>query len=211
MQKGLQALDTFKSACIAFVNGINNTLDEHLLSSLQISRYAGFKDIHCLYRASSGAALDVAESACALLYHRSSVISEEIKRSMADYFAEHPQGMYLQICHSNGAIQVYNALKDLQSNREMIKRVVVVAIAPAKIIPSAMCGRAVNYVSVSHGIPRDIVPFFDVVGLIKNRQDVRFVQAHPKADLWDHSFLSPTYGAVMEQEIQNFIESMTIK
>ena len=58
---------------------------------------------------------------------------------------------YLQLCHSQGAIHVKNAL--LESAKEIQNRVIVVAISPACDYFKSLCFDSFNYAS-----NRDVIP-----------------------------------------------------
>ncbi len=61
-----------------------------------------------------------------------------------DFFEKDGSSKILQLCTSRGAIEVNNALKELPN--ELRKRVIVITIAPACLISTDDCHRAVNLV-----------------------------------------------------------------
>ncbi len=81
-------------------------------------------------------------------------------------------------------------------------RLIVVAIAPGAIVPKELCHMSYNYVSKG----RDFVPLTDIEGMRKYGNQLIHLDPHPKAKLWDHDFLSPTFADVLEGHINSFDE-----
>ena len=126
------------------------------------------------------------------------------------YFGKHEQGHYLTICHSQGAINVRNALEYYPEERR--KRIIVLAVAPAAYISPKMCKQAHHLISENDSIPslaamrsREHKPLFD-----RNNPNVTMLPRHPKENLFnDHAFESKTYEKQTENFIKNFVKNHT--
>ncbi|MEX0962287.1 MAG: hypothetical protein WDZ28_05480 [Simkaniaceae bacterium] len=111
-----------------------------------------------------------------------------------------PEVKILQYCHSHGATHVKNAL--LTSSEEVRQRIIVLAIAPAEIIPRKLCFQSYNYMS-----RRDFVTHFDIVGKMRHRDELTILDPHPDASFFDHDFLSPTFAPVIQYHINKYFEN----
>ncbi|MBS0626396.1 MAG: hypothetical protein JSS32_10130 [Verrucomicrobia bacterium] len=126
-----------------------------------------------------------------------------------------PNAKLIQFCHSKGAGDIYNAL--VQASPEIRNRVIVVAIAPAKVIPKELCFNSFNYAST-----RDIVHYGELfhAGLLdthdfrtsvpmnmaqEHREQLIMLEPHPEATGIDHDFQSPTFRKVIEDRLNDYI------
>ena len=115
------------------------------------------------------------------------------------FIATHePEEKFLQISHSGGSLQVYNAL--LTSPKSVQQRIINLALAPAAIIPKRLCFESYNYIS-----RRDIVTHLDVMGKMKYGRELQILEPHPDANFWDHEFLSPTFAKPIQRHITNYL------
>ena len=76
------------------------------------------------------------------------------------------------------------------------------ALAPAAIIPKRLCFQSYNYVS-----KRDFVTHLDVVGKLKYGHELHILDPHPKANFWDHEFLSPTFDDSKQKHIIDYLNN----
>ena len=104
------------------------------------------------------------------------------------------------------------------------QRFMVLAIAPATIIPDEICYRSYNYVS-----KKDFIPFIrpsllsiasaaQLMGqtnherpLIRdipsgNLGELRFLKPHRNTKLLDHNFDSPTFSSVKEEHLSEYFK-----
>ena len=116
-------------------------------------------------------------------------------------FSKNKNARILQICHSQGAINVRNAL--LSYDPALRLQIDVVAIAPGGYIYSDTCGSVHHY---RVPIYRDIVPYLDVAGLIRERHTTTTLKPHKDARWYDHTITSPTYQDVIKDHINKFKE-----
>jgi hypothetical protein len=188
-----------------FANGINNTKEESMQSALRLSQYAQGAKIHGIYNATNvrdnkalSICIDVLECFVGHIgFHTPPV--QLLKNAWARFMLTHgPDAKIFQTCHSGGADHVKNAL--LSSSESVRQRIIVLAIAPSVIIPRHLCFDSYNYVS-----KRDFVTHLDLWGKMRYSNELRILEPHPDADLWDHGFLSPTFEDVLKRHIQEYI------
>ncbi|KIC73306.1 hypothetical protein DB42_CC00170 [Neochlamydia sp. EPS4] len=117
------------------------------------------------------------------------------------FFDEYPRGEYFQICHSQGAINVRNAL--LSYDEKLHEQITVLAIAPAAYMYAGSCKEAYHYRAEAW---RDPIPYIDVGGLIRSKRDTVTLNSCPGAAFHDHSFQSPTYKKVKIDHINSFLK-----
>lgn len=116
---------------IRFQNGMANSLDDAKAHAIKISDLAGGVNVHCVYSPTAGIARDLFTAASG----QAGVLPPSILNILegwVDFFESHEEDRLLQICHSRGAIDVNNALKQLPEHLK--QRVIVVALAPGDII-----------------------------------------------------------------------------
>ena len=137
---------------IGFHNGICNTLDDVKYSAVQLSDRCGQgHNIHCTYSATVNAKSDVYSAALGQSKISTPVVLQLLER-WNDYFEQNSTDPLLQICHSRGAIEVYNALMHLPEEKR--QRIIVIAVAPAYFIPTTDAKKVVNLVIPSDPIPK---------------------------------------------------------
>jgi hypothetical protein len=186
---------------VAFVNGINHKPPRAVKCASLLSSLSGGFNIYVVYNPTDGLFGDLKKCYHELFKFKVTPPVKKLQEKW-DYFFKHAKKSerFLQFCHSQGAIQVRNAL--LHYPEERRKRIIVVAIAPGAYIGQEICCKAYHYIS-----RRDIVPYFDRQGLKKCKNSICFLTPHPDAAFFDHHFLSPTYRAAIEHHLQKFIES----
>ncbi len=137
---------------IGFHNGIRNTLEDVKSSAIQLSDRCGQgHNIHCTYSATAGAKSDVYSAALGQSRISTPGVLQLLER-WNDYFEQNSTDPILQICHSRGAIEVYNALMHLPEEKR--QRIIVIAVAPACFIPTTDAKKVVNLVIASDPVPK---------------------------------------------------------
>lgn len=129
-------------------------------------------------------------------------------------YKDKPGFKYLQICHQRGSLDLYDALESLPE--EVRQRVIVLAIAPTKVIPEELCYHAYNYRS-----RLDIIPYGAIVhaadllssGSVEGRdkalrhlQELVALTSHPLASGLDRDFQSPTFAETIDKHIQAYLK-----
>ena len=187
---------------IGFINGVNNRYGEALESVRYISRLAGGYNVHAVYNATHGFMTDLIECDMGLNGYVATEPVRQLHKMWDSYFAQaSSNGMFLQICHSQGAIHVRNALLDYPE--ELRARILVVAIAPGGYIYQQTCSTVTHYRAGPH---RDPIPRIDKAGAERSKESIVDLDSRPEAHLFDHSFMSPTYEDVLMRHIRNYMK-----
>ena len=176
-------------------------------SAWQLSSYAEGAKIYGTYNATNlrgtqpfSILADILECGIGHVgFHTSPV--QLLKNQWNHFIATHsPCAKFLQPCHSGGALHVKNAL--LTSPESVRQRIIVLAIAPAVIVPEELCFKSYNYIS-----RRDFVTHLDLAGKLKYGGELHILEPHPEASFWDHEFLSPTFRDPIQGHINDYIEN----
>lgn len=189
------------SGDVVFVNGVNHRPERAIKCATLLSNLSGGYNIYVIYNPTNGLLGDLKKCFHELIHFK---VSEPVYKlhQMWDYFfaTAGPYERLLQFCHSEGAIQVRNALARYPEN--LRNRIIVVAIAPGGYIDKELCYKTYHYIS-----RRDIVPHIDRKGFYRCRDRICVLTPHPEAAFFDHHFLSPTYRAAIQHHLQQFIQS----
>ena len=151
---------TFTTAGISLPNlgigGINGMLTEPsggFSHASYVTELAGGISINWTYNHTNGP-LDIVEVFAMNYLGFSPNTARELGNVWTRFHEKHldnPNVKYLQLCHSQGAIHTLNALINLP--KEIRDRVIVVAIAPAVLIPKALCFDSSNYACKGDPVP----------------------------------------------------------
>lgn len=183
-----------KKGGIGFINGIYNQFDDAKRNAETLSNYAKTK-IHLLHNATHYGPIDLVECVIGKL-GISTHPSELLQLQWEEFFDTHgPDAKFLQICHSQGAIHVKNAL--LNTPQHIRERIFVLAIAPGAVITPELCFKSWNYKS------RDIIPSL----CVSTSRFLIKLEPHSDAPLWDHFFDSPTYQNEILKVIKEYLET----
>lgn len=189
------------SGDVAFVNGVNHKPERAIKCGSLLSNLSGGYNVFVIYNPTHGLLGDLRKCFHELFRFK---LSQPVGKlhEMWDYFFETagPHERLLQFCHSEGAIQVRNALIRYPEN--LRRRIIVVAIAPGAYIDQGLCYKTYHYVS-----RRDIVPLLDRKGFKRCRDRVCVLTPHQDAAFFDHHFLSPTYRPAIYHHLNRFVES----
>jgi hypothetical protein len=185
---------------IGFINGIKTTFEETKQLSEMLSQSGNGVIIQSVFNATHGLIADVGR--CSLGYAGMTAPPVELlKETWNNFHATHgPEDKFLQFCTSGAATEVKIGL--LTSPKEVQDRIIVVAWAPACIIPDELCFKSYNYVS-----KRDFVPYFDIEGLIKYGDQLIRVEPHPEAPFFDHGYESPTNNQIVERHLREYLRN----
>ena len=205
---------TFDSTCqIGGVNGMNTSFSNALKYGKAISSLANNAKINWVHNHSNGIREDLYEVFFLNFWGYSPITAKLLVKTWTKFHKENfnsPDAKYLHFAYSQGCIHTYNALKQLPE--EIRNRIIVVAIAPAKIIPDDLCFRAANYASEN-----DIVPLAELAYNIlefplgmkdsaERRKQLILLKSHPDASGIDHDFMSPTFQEVMKRYIEVHVQ-----
>lgn len=185
---------------IGFMNGMAGVLKSAVASTLMVSDYSGGFHIDLSLNQTHGVPKDLIESYRALYNRVATKPVRVLHERWREFFEKNPDGHYLQICHSQGAIHVRNALMTCPA--EWRERLHVLAIAPAAYIDKGLCASVRHYTS-----ERDFVPLIDVKGRLACKDTTTVLKPHKDAPILDHEFASPTYSKVIQQHTRVFIRT----
>ncbi len=205
---------------IGGINGMDTSFDGAQSHASYIASFSQGKSVDWIYNHTNGKAADMAEIFTMNYLGVSPNTSRELQKNWTAFHEsnkEHPHAKYLHFCHSQGAIHTRNALARLP--QEIRNRVIVVAIAPAAIVPDEICYRSFNYAS-----KRDPVPYgalvhasgldtneFNTSTLVeKTLQDfsqLMVLDPHTDAPLFDHDFQSPTFADTIQKHIHEYLST----
>lgn len=190
-----------KPACAGFTNGMCNTEKQNLSSAEILSKFAGGRQIESTVSPTNSWFHDLFRSFHSLFFCLASNGVFGLHEKWNKHFEQKgADAVWLETCHSEGAINVRNAL--MSYNPQLRKMIDVVAIAPGCYIDRELCRSVHHYVST-----RDFVPWVDLVGRIRNRDTVHVLPAHKDASLWDHDFASPTYREVIKRHVEQHLKN----
>jgi RHS repeat-associated protein len=186
-----------KGGEIGFINGMCNKKKDALQNARMLSDLSGGYNIKLTHNASHGFLGDLVESA----YNKaggSTTPSKLLVAQWKTFFYFNKELKYLQICHSQGAIHVRNALKMLTSSER--DRIKVVAIGPGAYVSRDLCPDSSHYVS-----NRDPIPILDYKNMMT--ANITPLKPHPDAHFIDHNFDSPTFTHSLKYHISSYIKN----
>jgi RHS repeat-associated protein len=182
-----------------FINGVLNDFEDAYNAALHISKLAGGANVHSVHNATHGVFMDLFECFLGLNF----IATPPVTYLKEQWHKSYKEGnIMLQICHSQGAIHVRNALLDCQP--EIRNNVIVLAIAPAAYIYKETCDNMMHYRVLSS---RDFIPRIDILGSIRSKEYIVDLDSDVNAGVLDHEFMSPTYSEPLKNTITNFIKS----
>ncbi len=195
-------LQDYPDMGIGFINGIKNSYEEARESASYISDLANGANVHGVYNGSYNSPRDLFGCFLGLNFIATPPV-HYLHQQWDNFFGNSSSDAnFLQICQSQGAIHVRNALLDYSP--ELRERILVVAIAPGGYIYNQTCGQVVHYRVLPF---RDLVPYIDLIGMVRERDTTLLLKSHPHSHLHDHNFQSPTYKEALRYRIDNYLQS----
>lgn len=203
---------------IGGINGINTNYETMTSHAKYLNQFIPDQSLDWVYNRTHGALTDLGE-VFSLNYEGVSLnTSTLLFENWAQFLLENignPNAKYLQFCHSQGAIHTKNALES--APKEIRDRIIVVAIAPANVVPQELCFAAFNYAS-----KKDIVHYgelfyaalsdtirFNLSNAMKsalaNRAQLILLDPHPGATGIDHDWQSPTFAKKIRDHILEYM------
>ena len=198
---------------IGGINGIGNLLSDAFEHADCLSKAADNCKIEWVYNCSHSLPVDITKAV--LTNHKGIDASRKLLReNWMRFHEEHlndPDAKYMQFCHSQGAVAVKWELAALP--KEVRERIIVVALAPAAIIPKSLCFESYNYSSKRDPVPYGGFAAELVFSPIKGCQDLKdfkdliLLDPHPDAPFFDHAFDRPTFKQVITDHLENYIKN----
>jgi hypothetical protein len=205
---------------ITFINGMGNVFENAESNAKHLQKLCPSKPcIEGIYNPTNGAPIDLLEI-FTLNYRGYSPNTQDLLIQKWCEFHEQNKdksdAKILHFCHSQGAIHTKNALMHLPE--EIRNRVIVVAIAPAVVVPRGLCHASFNYASKN-----DIVPKGELLALLwqannigekeleeflinaeSAQHELTWLEPDEKAIGLDHSFQSPTFDRVIKAQVEKY-------
>jgi len=203
---------------IGGINGIGNSLKDAEENWTHLKSLSGDHQIQWVYNKSHSVPVDVVETAF-INFCGFSAPAKFLKENWTKFHEEHlddPGAKYLQFCHSQGVAHVNNA--GASCPQEIRDRVIVIAIAPATIIPKGVFFDVRHYASRLDPVPHAEVAFLGASDdeLIREfaqekldylKQSLILLDPHPDASFPDHGWTSPTFREKIQEEVEDFIHT----
>lgn len=184
---------------VSFINGMNHKPDRAVSCAKMLSEITGGYNVYVVYNPTGGFLHDLAKCFVELYNYKATPPIRKLHEKWDAFFDAYPKDRkLLQFCHSEGSIQVRNAL--FRYPPALRKRIIVIAIAPAAYIPDFICSDAIHYAS-----RRDIVPNLDKRGKKWCANKTVILTPHPRASIFDHHFLSPTYQPAINHHLKQYL------
>lgn len=203
--------------CIGGINGINTTKLGAESHASYIKKLANNYDVNWTYNRTHTAPVDIAEVFTMNYFGFSPNTAREMQNKWVNFHRmnkDNPNAKYLHFCHSQGAIHTKNALMNCP---KIVKdRVIVVAIAPAAVVPRKICHQSYNYASKNDIVPYGEIifsEFFASIGEYKslekafeNRKELILLDPHPDVKGIDHDFQSPTFEQKIREHTEKYLK-----
>lgn len=182
---------------IVYTNGINTSFEEALENAHYLSRLAGGYNVHIAYNATHGCLVDLVECGLGLCHVATDPVL--LLRELWDrHFDSHSEkGTILVIGHSQGGLNLRNALIDYSPERR--QRISVLSVASPGYTYEETCRRVIH---LRVSARRDWIPRSDPKGAKRVRGTIVDLVSHPDAPLHDHGLQSPTF----EQKMIEFFD-----
>ena len=207
-----------KDVVIGGINGINTSLPESINHAEYLAQFSKGLCITWIHNYSNFPPIDLGE--CLLFnFSGSSPNTKNLEREQWIAFHEankdNPEAKFLQFCHSQGAIHTKNALQSVPE--EIRQRVIVVAIAPAAIIPRGLCYAAYNYaskldkVNLAEMLAKSTVNIENGRQAMAEHEQLILLDPHEGETGWDHGFESPTFTKKILDHLDEYLQSQGVK
>jgi hypothetical protein len=187
---------------IRYHNGMITTFESAKQNAIRLSDdSAQGYNIHCSYAATNNLAKDLASA----LLEQGGVATPPVLQLLdgwQDFMEQSESERLLQVCNSRGAIEVYNALSHVPT--EFQQRIIVIAIAPAAIIPAEAVYKVVNLMIASDNIMN-----FAANRHLINSPNTWIVDEH-RDRTYPHSMQGSSYREQLQPLIHRYIHTNDI-
>ncbi len=202
---------------IGGINGINTSLEKCIYYASELQELAPEEEIQWVYNRSHGFFADLVRSFLYMLGYAPETSS--LLRQQWDEFdqknADKPDAKFLQFCHSQGAIHVKNALASAPPH--IRDRIIVVAIAPATIVPKHLCFQSFNYSSELDIVPKCKMWLYmlgEAVAdelseplniILEEQKELIVLNQHPHDSGMGHGFLAKTFEEIIQDHMKEHL------
>lgn len=205
---------------IGMINGMCNKQDKVIENRDYLNGFIPGMSIDCVWNKTHGIVFDMAEILFLNYAGGSPHTSDLLMAKWTEFHLNNlndPDVKYLQFCHSQGTIHVYNTLQ--AAPQEIRNRIIVVGIAPAAVVTDDMCFRSFYYASKKDFVYLGELLRADIQGsersdyerammkieiVQKLKSKITFLDPHPDATGIDHDFVSPTFAQAIQQRIDEY-------
>jgi len=203
---------------IAGINGIRTSFIQAISHAEYLGSFAN-QSVNWTYNKTHGTIIDAVEAIFLNYTGYSPNTSNALLNQWTQFHEANkgfPRAKLLQFCHSQGAIDVRNTLAN--ALHEIRERVIVVAIAPAAVVPDELCFKSFNYASKNdpiHFVELALAGGFDTNEfgiskahemILENHNELILLDPHSDASDIDHDFQSPTFKPIIEKHINDYLE-----
>lgn len=187
---------------ISLHNGMHNSPAQALNHAMRVSsECAQGHNLHCTYSATVSLQVDAASAFLGQGGAITPPVLYLLERWL-DFFESNDDQKLLQICHSRGAIEVFNALSQLPPI--LRQRVHVITVAPACLIPADLACQVINLVIESD----------PVIKMAANRElldAAHTLKLECHSDTFDaHDMHGSSFREKMAELIDNYIRTNSL-
>lgn len=204
--------------CMSLITGMNTLEFESKAHVDYIAKFAPGVNLDWVYNRTHGAITDLTEIFALNYAGFSPNTADALLENWTRYDEQHrdmPGVKYFQECHSQAAIHVKNAL--MKAPLEIRNRVIVLAIAPALVVPRELCYNSFNYACESDLVPigelvfaalaAGNLNFQPLVEALKHRKELILLKEPEDSPGWNHDFQSPIFKDKIERHIQDYLKT----
>jgi hypothetical protein len=189
---------------IGFINGMACTRENTERDATRISDDSSQRrNIHCVYSATTrNHDRDIASGILGCGGIATPAVPLLLNQ-WQDFFEKDTGSRFLQLCTSRGSIEVNNALTLLPP--ELQRRLIVITIAPACLIPADRAFRVFNLV-----IPSDVVPMTGLNRHLLQEEHTVWLQEHTDTPTDPHNLHGSSYREWLTPRIDAYIRTNDI-
>lgn len=202
-----------------FINGILNSPSNAEKSTALCSKYGDGIKIENFYAPMKFNPSGISDICLSFATLKTSPVDLIIEECIKFHLTRPQEDKMFWICHSNGASLMYNAL--IRLPKFIQQRCIVLALAPATIVPKALCFNSDNYASkkdfvslIKPGLSVLRPAFIDSIYKPMNKtppsfahfNELKFLDPHPNSKLLDHGVDSPTFESPIRKDLKDRIE-----
>ena len=203
---------------VGLIHGLGNFLPDAIQHAEYLSNLNGGRSIETVYNKSNTPLIDLLEAGFVNIPGESPNTAKLLQENWVEFHhknIDNPKLKYLQVCHSQGAIHVRNAL--ILAPQEIRDRVIVVAIAPAAVVPRELCFDSTNYATKTDIVPKSEIVVSGVLDLLhreglthiiealEKQDQIIWVEPHPDSKGMGHGFQDPSYKEFIKKHTNIYI------
>jgi hypothetical protein len=202
---------------IGGINGMYNSPSEAESNAHYLQKFTQGQVVDWTYNRSHLPLVDAAEIFLYNYRGSSPNTADSLTRQWTEFHEanrDNPHAKYLQFGHSQGCIHIRNALEN--APEEIRNRIIVVAVAPAIVIPKRLCYDSNNYASrsdivyygkmVFDAVGGEFMPVVDMLSTWEEMKELQILEPHPESSGLDHGFQSKTFERPIQTVVDEYID-----